>query len=61
MNIKDKVKKTISEIESNNKEIEKELDNPNCHNRPGKLQSIDYGKEMILDFEKVLEEMNDGK
>jgi len=61
VNIEDKIKNTTLEIESNNKEIEKELEDPGCYNSSGKLQSIEYGKEMILNFKKVLEEMKSGK
>jgi len=61
MNTEDRVKKTISEIEVDIVEIKKELKDPSCPNRAGKLQSIKYAEEMILDFKKVLEEMNNGK
>ena len=56
MNLDDKIKNRISEIENDIKEINKELEDPNVHNRSGKLQSIEYAKEMILDLKKVLEE-----
>jgi len=61
MNTEEKIKKTISEIKVDIVEIKKELENPNCPNRTGKLQSIKYAEEMILDFEKALEEMKSGK
>jgi len=61
MNIKDKIKQTISEIENNIIEIRKELRDPKVKNRPGKFQSIKYAEKMILDFKKELEEMKDEK
>ena len=57
----EQIKKTISEIKVDIVKIKKELDNSNCPNRLGKPQSIKYSEEMILGFEKVLEEMKDGK
>lgn len=61
MNIEEKIKSTISDIESNITEINRELEDQSVRNRSGKLRSIKYAEEMILDFKKILEEMKDGK
>lgn len=61
MNNKEIIKKTISEIENNITEIKRELEDPGCYNKAGKLQSIEYAEEMILDFRKVLEKIENGK
>ena len=61
MEIKERIKKTISDMEKNITKAKEDLKNPCCHNRTGKIQSIKDTEEMILDFKKVLEGMKNGK